>query len=373
MERREFIGKAGKLALGATAISALAACGSTEAVEAVADDKSLPEINWELATSWPLVLDTIFGGAEDVASLVSQMTGGKFNITARAGGEVVPALEILQNVQAGAIDAGHTASYYYVGLSPATAFGTALPFGFTYRQQNAWYYQGGGQKLMHDFYADRFNAISFIAGNTGTQMGGWFNKEVNSVADLEGLKMRIPGLGGKVMEKLGVTVEVIPGGEVFQALETGRVDAAEWVGPYDDSKQQFQDAASFYYYPGWWEPGPSLELQVPLDQYNALPEEYQQILQAASYGANHLMMAKYDVKNPPALKEIVDSGKVTLLPFPDDVMDASEAASFALFDELSAEDGDFKTIFEQWSGFRTEIQTWHSLAEGAMLDFESKM
>ena len=371
MERREFLGKAGKIALGAAAVSAIAACGNDAetAVDEVAADAGFPEINWEMATSWPLSLDTIFGGAEVFGTMVSRMTGGKFTITPRAAGELVGGLEVLTSVETGAVKAGHTASYYYVGKSNAVAFGTALPFGFTARQQNAWLYEGGGLKLMQDFYRDRFGIIQFMAGNTGTQMGGWFNKEINSLADLQGLKMRIPGLGGQVMQRLGVTVEVIAGGEVFQALDTGRVDAAEWVGPYDDTKMSFQDAAQFYYYPGWWEPGPSLEVEFPVADFDPLPEEYKAIIEAAAYAANHIMLARYDAKNPPALADLMANGKTTILPFPEDVMLASEQAAFSLYDEYSAADGDFKTIMDNWSGFRTAIQSWHGLAEKAMLDF----
>ncbi len=371
MERREFLGKAGKIALGAAAVSAIAACGNDAetAVDEVAADSSFPEINWEMATSWPLSLDTIFGGAEEFSSMVSRMTGGKFTITPRAAGELVGAVEVLPSVETGAVKAGHTASYYYVGKSNAVAFGTALPFGLTARQQNAWLYEGGGQQLMQDFYRERFGIIQFFAGNTGTQMGGWFNKELNSVADLPGLKMRIPGLGGQVMTRLGVTVELIAGGEVFQALDTGRVDAAEWVGPYDDTKMSFQDAAKFYYYPGWWEPGPSLEVEFPVSEFDPLPEEYKAIIEAAAYAANHIMLARYDALNPPALADIIAAGKTTILPFPEDVMIASEQAAFALYDEYSAADPDFKTIFDSWAPFRTAIQDWHGLAEKAMLDF----
>ena len=210
-------------------------------------------------------------------------------------------------MEQGAVQCGHTASYYYVGKSPVTAFGTALPFGLTNRQNNAWFYQGGGLEMMQAFYGERFGVIQFPAGNTGAQMGGWFNKEIQSIADMEGLKMRIPGLGGQVMDRLGVTVQVLPGGEIFQALQTGAIDAAEWVGPYDDLRLNFQQAAQFYYYPGWWEPGPTLEVQVNLDEWNGLPEEYQAAIATAASVANTNMMATYDAKNIPALAELMSS------------------------------------------------------------------
>ena len=347
------------------------AATSAELQEAVQDDQALPEINWQMATSWPVALDTIFGGAQAVADRVKAMTGGKFIIEPRAAGEIAPGLEVLNVVEQGAVPMGHTASYYYVGKSPAAAFGTALPFGLTSRQQDAWLYEGGGLQLMQDFYGSRFGVIQFPAGNTGVQMGGWFNKEIKSVADMEGLKMRIPGLGGQVMDRLGVSVQVLPGGEIFQALQTGAIDAAEWVGPYDDQKLGFQDVTSFYYYPGWWEPGPSLEVQVNLNEWNSLPEIYQEIVKTAAYEANATMMARYDAKNPAALQEIMSGSDVTLLPFPDDVLAASEEAAFELYDEFSSSDSDFASIFKEWKVFRDGIQQWHSLAEAAMLSYTS--
>ncbi len=368
MERRQFLKMASMGALGA---AALAACSSGDADldEAAADD-SLPELEWDLATSWPPILDTIFGGAERFADRVAALSGGKFMVTAQPGGEVVPALEILQNVETNSIDFGHTASYYYTGLDPATAFGTALPFGLTARQQNAWLYEGGGLDMMQDFYADKFNAIQFPAGNTGVQMGGWFNKEIKSTTDLEGLVMRIPGLGSQVMSKLGVTVQVLPGGEIFQALQTGAIDATEWVGPYDDTTMGFHEVTQFYYHPGWWEPGPSLEVMIPLPKWNALPEIYQEIVKTSAYEANSTMMALYDVRNPIALQEeIIDNPDITILPFPDDVMAASEEASFEIFDESAAASADFASIFEEWKKFRTSIQAWHGLAETSYLEY----
>ena len=218
--------------------------------QAPAQTSEMPSLEWDMATSWPVALDTIFGGAKTVADRVAALTDGKFKITPRAAGELAPALQVLDVVQQDAVPIGHTASYYYVGKSPVTAFGTTVPFGLNAQQQNAWLYDGGGLEKLQAVYAKLFNVIQFPAGNTGVQMGGWFRKEINTVADLQGLKMRIPGLGGQVMTKLGVTVQVIAGGEIFQALQTSAVDAAEWVGPYDDEKLGLNKAAKFYYYPG---------------------------------------------------------------------------------------------------------------------------
>ncbi len=376
MERRKFLGFATKGAVGAAALGTsaigMAACGGQDAaLDAVAQDSALPDIEWEMATSWPVALDTIFGGAQTVADRVTAMTSGKFTITVRAAGELAPGLEVLNVVEQGAVPIGHTASYYYVGKSNITAFGTALPFGLTARQQNAWLYEGGGLGMLQEAYAERFGVIQFPAGNTGVQMGGWFNKEINSVADMQGLKMRIPGLGGKVMDRLGVTVQVLPGGEIFQALQTGAIDAAEWVGPYDDEKLGFHKAANFYYYPGWWEPGPSLEIQINQAEWDALPELYQEILKTAAYEANMTMMARYDAKNPGALQTLLANGGVEMRPFPVDVLKASEEAAFEMYDEFAAEDTDFGSILKEWSAFRDGIQAWHGYAESSYLLYGS--
>jgi TRAP-type mannitol/chloroaromatic compound transport system substrate-binding protein len=234
-------------------------------------------------------------------------------------------------------------------------------------------YYGGGLDMLQQIYADRFNTIQFPAGNTGVQMGGWFNKEINSVADLQGLIMRIPGLGGAVMTALGVNVQVLPGGEIFQALQTGAIDATEWVGPYDDLQLEFNTVAQFYYYPGWWEPGPTLEVQVPLDNYNGLPEEYREVIKTAAAQANVDMMASYDAKNPPAFQQILDDDTVTVLPFPDDVMQAAEEAAFELYDENAAADPDFQSVFDNWKAYRSQVQAWHATAETAMLTYESQV
>lgn len=370
MERRQFLKLASMGALGA---AALAACttGDDAVDTTIQEDNSLPEIEWEMATSWPTALDTIWGGAVEFADAVARMSGGKFMIIPREGGALTGGVEVLQGIQAGSLDAGHTASYYYVGLAQVNAFGTALPFGFTYRQQNAWLLERGGLEMMQEIYADRFNAIQFPAGNTGVQMGGWFRKEINSTADLQGLKMRIPGLGGAVFQKLGTETVTLAGGEIFAALQTGTVDAAEWVGPYDDTKLDFQTVTDFYYYPGWWEPGPSLEVQFPLDKWNSLPEVYQEIIKGAAHVANTTMMARYDALNPPAFQELKESGAVEILPFPDDVMNAAEEASFELYEENAAADADFRSVLDHWSAYRTEVKAWHATAENTMLSYES--
>jgi TRAP-type mannitol/chloroaromatic compound transport system substrate-binding protein len=301
------------------------------------------------------------------------MTSGRFIVDVRAGGELVPALEVLQSVQSGAVDSGHTASYYYVGLKEWTAFGTALPFGLTARQQNAWLYYGGGLEMLQELYAANFNTIQFPAGNTGVQMGGWFNKEITGLADLQGLRMRIPGLGGRVMSELGVSVQQLPGGEIFQALQTNAIDAAEWVGPYDDTQLEFQTVTQFYYYPGWWEPGPTLEVQVGLDKWNELPEEYQEVVKTAAAQANVDMMASYDAKNPASFQELVDGSDVEVLPYPDDVMEAAEEASFGLYDANGQADGDFQAVFDTWKPYRDSSNAWFKIAEAGMVDYQTQV
>jgi len=384
MKRREFLKTATTGALGVAAIT-LVGCGAKETAapteetaasqaetlqKEAAKDSALPEIDWQMATSWPVALDTIYGGAEVFAERVGAMTGGKFKITARSAGELAPGLQVLDVVSQGAVPIGHTASYYYVGKTNAVAFGTCLPFGLLATQQNSWLYEGGGLDLMQQLYKDRFNIIQFPAGNTGAQMGGWFNKEINTPKDLEGLKMRIPGLGGKVMNKLGVTVQVLPGGEIFQALQTNAIDAAEWVGPYDDEKLGFQKVAKYYYYPGWWEPGPTLEVEVNLDEWAKLPETYQAIIQTAATQANMTMMARYNAKNNEALQRLLDYG-VELRPYSDEVMAAAEGAANDLYDEFKQTDADFKSIFEQWDAFRQRIWAWNSINEASFMDYIS--
>ncbi|MGH8925003.1 MAG: TRAP transporter substrate-binding protein [Acidimicrobiia bacterium] len=377
MDRRQFLGSAGKGVLGAAAVS-LAACnqatdaGATTLAAEAAGDNSLPQVEWQMATSWPAALDTIFGGAIYFSERVSALSGGRFVVDAREGGELVPALEVLQSVQSGGVQSGHTASYYYTGLSPVTAFGTALPFGLTYREQNAWLYAGGGLAQLQEYYAATFNTIQFPAGNTGVQMGGWFNKEINSVADLQGLRFRTAGLNAQVLSKLGVQVQTLPGAEIFQALQTGAIDAAEWVGPYDDQKLDFPAVAQFYYYPGFWEPAPTLEVQIGLDQWNQLPSLYQDIIRSAAKEANMNMMNQYDLLNPAALREMVESGDVELRPFPDDVLAAAEEAAFELYDEIGAQTPEFAEVFEGWNTFRQTTHEWFGVAERAYLSYAAQ-
>jgi len=380
--RRAFVGALGVAAGGGV----LAACGGGNDDEAEVETpgttastgnadldealqaSDLPEIEWDMAASWPLALDTIYGGAVYFGERVAAMTGGRFKITPAPGGELVPALEILQSVQTGAVLSGHTASYYYVGIDPITQLSTCVPFGMNARGHISWMYEGGGLDLIQGIYRERFGVIPMPAGNTGCQMGGWFNKEITNVADLGGLRFRIPGMGGQALTNLGVSVQVIPGGEIYQALETGAIDGAEWVGPYDDLNQEFNKVAKFYYYPGWWEPGPSLDVMFPADAYDALPEEYRAVLQSAAAHSYNQMVARYDALNPPALAAIKASG-ITLLPFPDDVMDAAASEVQTILDTNAAADEGYKAVLDSYNTFRDGLGPWFGLAEKAMQDF----
>ncbi|MFZ1027774.1 MAG: TRAP transporter substrate-binding protein [Limnoraphis robusta] len=345
--------------------AALAACSPTNTTSTTAG--ALPNVRWKMATSWPTSLKTLYGAAQRVAQRVSEMTDGRFTIQVFAAGEIVPGLQVLDAVQQGTVECGHSASYYYIGKNPALAFGTAVPFGLNAQQQNAWLYHGGGLELIQKLYSD-FNTIAFPSGNSGVQMGGWFKREVNKVSDLQGLKMRIPGLGGEVLSRLGVNVQVLPGGEIFLALDRGAIDAAEWVGPFDDEKLGLNKAAKFYYYPGWWEPGSTFDLQINLTAWNKLPKEYQEIVKAASIQANMECLAIYDTENPIALKRMIEGG-TQLKAFSSEIMTAAQQQAFAIYEENASKDATFKTVYEQWKKFRESIYPWSAVSELAYGNF----
>lgn len=362
MKRRKFFGKA---AIGAVSVTALGAC--TKATTTSGTTSALPSIRWRMATSWPKSLETIYGGADTICKRIREMTNGRFTITPFAAGEIVPGLQVLDAVQAGTVECGHTASYYYIGKNPALGFGTAVPFGLSAQQQNAWLYHGGGLEAMQKIYSN-FNVINFPAGNTGVQMGGWFKREIKSLADLKGLKMRIPGLGGEVMARLGVNVQVLPGGEIYLALDRGAIDAAEWVGPYDDEKLGLNKAAQFYYYPGWWEPGPTLEVMINKTAWTKLPKEYQEIFKTAAYEANINMLAQYDALNGAALGRLV-AGGTKLTPYSKEIMEAAKIAAFDFYEENAAKDATFKQVYEQWKTFRSQIYKWNAINEFSFANF----
>ena len=343
----------------------LATSAAAVALPAIA--QSSPNVRWRLASSFPKSLDTIYGGAEVLARRLAQITGGKFQISVHAAGEIVPAFGVVDAVQAGAVECSHTASYYFVGKNKAFGFDTTLPFGMNQRQQNAWMYYGGGLQLVREFMRE-FNIVSFPGGNTGVQMGGWFKKEIRGVSDLKGLKMRIPGIGGEVMARLGAVPQQLPGGEIYTALEKSTIDAAEWVGPYDDEKLGFFKVAPHYYYPGWWESNSMYSFYVGTKAWEALPKEYQAAFEAAAAEANIDMMAEYDFKNPPALLRLVASG-VKLHAYSNELMKAAQDAAYDLYAEESAKNPAFRKMFESWNKFRGDVMLWHRFAENTYANF----
>ncbi|MCE2502953.1 MAG: TRAP transporter substrate-binding protein DctP [Chlorobi bacterium] len=319
------------------------------------------QVRWRLASSFPGSLDLLYGTAERLSERVSQLTDGNFTIKTYQGGEIVPPLEVLEAVDRRSVEMAHTASYYFIGKNPALAFDCTVPFGLTVRQQNAWMYYGGGLELMRELFAD-FNVLNFPGGNTGVQMGGWFREPFADLSELKGRKMRIPGLGGKVMEELGVTAQVIPGGEVYIALERGAIDAAEWVGPHDDVKLGLHKVAKNYYYPGWWEPGAMLSYYINRDAWEKLPSEYQGALETACAESNVTMMAGYDAKNMAALTTIREAD-VALRPFPADVLKRAREAAQQIMEDRAVADPGYAKVYKAFTKWRDQSSAWLGLAE----------
>ena len=335
----------------------------TVAAPAIAQTAGLPSIQWRMTASWPKSLDTLYGGVEMIAKRVGEITDGKFQIRTFAAGEIVPALQVLDAVGAGTVELGHTAPYYYFGKDPAFAFGTAVCFGMNARQQSAWWYFGGGTEAMAPLWKEH-GCVAILAGNTACQMGGWWRKEIKTVADLKGVKMRIGGMAGLIMAKLGVVPQQLGAPDIYPALEKGTIDAAEWVGPYDDEKLGLNKVAKYYYYPGFWEGGPMLMALVNEKKWNELPKPYQAALQAACGEVNSWMPAKYDAQNPPALRRLIASGS-QLRPFSRAILEAAERASYEVYDEMSAKSPHFARIYPDWKKFRDEQFLWFRVAEQA--------
>ena len=353
MERRSFVRSAG--------LAGVLAAGVAPAVHAQA------AIRWRLASSFPKSLDTIFGGAEVFAKKISDMSGGKFQISVHAGGELMPPFGVVDGVQNGTVELAHTAPYYFVGKDETFALGTAIPFGLNSRQMTSWMYEGNGLKLMREFYSN-YGIISFPGGNTGAQMGGWYRKPINSLADLKGLRFRTVGITGKVLERLGVVVQALPGGEIYQALEKGTIDAAEWVGPYDDLKLGFNKVAPHYAYPAFWEGGPQIDFFINQKAYAALPAEYKAMIESAATQAHVDMQAKYDAKNPGALRQLV-AGGTKLFRYPKDAMEAAFKESTALYNEISGKNPAWKKVYEDFVKFRADQNLWFRFAEAGFDDF----
>ncbi|MRD49315.1 TRAP transporter substrate-binding protein [Caenimonas koreensis] len=347
MDRRSVIKNAG--------LAGVLAAGVAPAVHAQA------AIRWRIASSFPKSLDTIYGAAEVFAAQVKAMSGGKFDVSVHAAGELMPAFGVVDGVQQGSVEGAHTAPYYFFGKNECFALGCAIPFGLNSRQMTAWMEQGNGMKLMREFYAG-YNIINFMGGNTGAQMGGWFRKEIKSVKDIKGLKMRIGGFGGKVLERIGGVPQNIPGGEIYPALEKGTIDAAEWVGPYDDQKLGFNKVAPYYYYPGWWEGGPELDFFFNTKAYEALSAENKAIVTSATHTAHVFMQSRYDALNPAALKQLVGAG-TKLRPFPQDMMSAAFKEAMGLYEELNAKNESWKKIYADYNKFRADQNLWFRFTE----------
>lgn len=354
MQRRSFV-----------ASSAAGLVGATLAAPAIA--QTLPNIRWRLASSYPKSLDTVFGGSQLFAERVKQLTEGKFIISVHAAGELMPALQVLDGVSNGTVEMCHTNSYYYVGKNLAFAFETAVPFGLNSRQQTAWMLYGDGLKLTREFMKE-YNVINFPGGNTGAQMGGWLRKEINKVDDLKGLKFRIAGFSGVVLAKLGVIAQQIPGGEIYQALERGTIDGAEWIGPYDDEKLGFGKVAKYYYYPGFWEGSSQFSFFVNIKEWEKLPAMYKEAISTAAMEAHVNVQAEYDAKNPAALARLVGGG-TQLKQYPREILQAAFKATVDACEEEAGKNAAFKKIYEPWKRFRNTQNTWYRLAESTFSSF----
>jgi TRAP-type mannitol/chloroaromatic compound transport system substrate-binding protein len=349
MDRRKFLTKT---ALGAAGASVLAAPVVAQAA---------PKVTWRLTSSFPKSLDTIYGGAEVLSQRLSEATDGNFQIQVFPAGELVPGLQAADEVTAGNIEACHTVGYYYWGKDPTWALAAAVPFSLSARGINAWQYHGGGIDLYNEFLAQH-NIFALPGGNTGVQMGGWFRKEINTVEDLKGLKMRVGGFAGKVLEKLGVVPQQIAGGDIYPALEKGTIDAAEWTVPYDDEKLGFYKVAPYYYYPGWWEGGPTVHFMFNKAKYEELPKAYQSLLRSVAQGVDADMLQKYDARNPAAIKSLVANG-AQLRPFSAEVLAACFDAANEVYAEMEASNPMFAKIWGSIKAFRSEYYIWSQIAE----------
>lgn len=352
IDRRSFLARA---SVGGAA----AAAGATLGAPAIAQET--PAISWRLASSFPRSLDTIFGAADEMARRLMEATDGKFTIQPFAAGEIVPSLQAANAVTDGSVEVCHTLGAYYFDKDPTWALGSAVPFALSARGMNAWLYHGGGNDLYNEFLANA-NIYALPGGNTGAQMGGWFRKEINDVEDLQGLTFRISGFAGNVLERLGVVPQQLAGGDVAMALEKGTLDAAEFVGPYDDRKLGFVKFAPYYYYPGWWEGGPTVHFMFNKAAWDGLPPRYQSLLRSICQGVDADMLQKYDYRNPTALKQLVDDG-AQLRPFSTEILNACFDASEAVYAELESTNPAFKTIWDSIKVFRDDHYTWTQIAE----------
>ena len=324
--------------------------------------------NWKMVTTWPKNLPGLGTSPERMAKKIEAMSNGRLKIKVYGAGEIVPAMEVFETVSQGTVQLGHGASYYWKGKVPVAQFFTAVPFGLTAQEMNGWLLHGGGLKLWRELY-DRYNLFPIPGGNTGVQMAGWFNKEITSLEDIKGLKMRIPGLGGEVFEAAGGTAVRMAASEIFTSMQTGVIDATEWVGPYNDLSLGLHQTAKYYYYPGWQEAGPTLEVIVNKDAWNNLPADLQAILETASLAANTDMLAEYTARNNFALRELVDNQNVELRPLPQDVLDVFREISYKMISEIpSADDELSQRIYDSYNAYRKGVISYHQISERAFIN-----
>ena len=355
MKRRDFL-----------KVTGVGLAASTVAAPAIA--QSMPEVKWRLTASWPKSLDTLYGGCEYFCKRVAEITDNRFQIQSFAAGEIVPGLQVLDAVANGTVEMGNTALYYYWGKNPAFTFGTALPFGLNTRQHISWLLWGDGQNMLNDLLAE-YNCLGIPTGSTGAQMGGWFRKEIKSMEDLKGLKFRVGGFAGTIIAKVGGAPQQIAAGDIYPALEKGAIDAAEWVGPYDDEKLGFVKVAKYYYYPGWWEGTGQGHNIINKEKWNALPKYYQAAIDTASRDSYTWVTGKYDYVNPPALKRLVAAGAM-LRPFPQEVLEGCYSAANEIYADLSKSNKHFGKMYSSLSAYRSESLIWMQVAE---LSFDSFM
>jgi TRAP-type mannitol/chloroaromatic compound transport system substrate-binding protein len=348
-------------------VTASAIGGAAAALATPAIVQATPQIKWRMASSFPNSLPTLYGGAEFLCDRIAAATDNRFQIRPFPAGEIAPALQVLDAVQHGSIECGQTAPYYYVDKDPTFGFACTVPFGLNTRQQQAWMVHGGGLTLINEFMK-AYNAISFVAGNTGAQMGGWFRQELKTPDDMRGLRFRIAGLAGQVIARLGGVPQQIAANDIHPALEKGTIDAAEWVGPYDDERLGLNKIAKYYYYPGWWEGNAQIAVYVNLNRWASLPAQYKAVFEAACAEANNWMLAKYDAENPAALRRLVANG-AQLRPFSREMMQAAYTASFEVYDDIAATNANFKKVYEAWQAFRADEYLWFRVAENTFENF----
>ncbi|KRP20241.1 MAG: TRAP transporter substrate-binding protein [Porticoccaceae bacterium] len=342
----------------------LVSCADRSTTTGDVEPTAQQSFQWKLVTTWPKNFPGLGTAPENFAKNVERMSNGRLKIKVFGAGQLVPAFEVFDAVSQGTAQIGHGASYYWKGKVPASVFYTAVPFGLNAQEMNAWLQYGGGLELWRELYAP-FNLIPFAGGNTGVQMAGWFNREINSIADLKGLKMRIPGLGGEVFTRAGGTSINLPGGELYTSMQTGVIDATEWVGPYNDLAFGFHQVAKYYYYPGWQEPGPTLELIINKAAYESLPADLQAIVEVAAAAANQDMLNEYTARNNAALIELVEKHGVQVKKLPDDVLAEFKRLSAEVVEELASEDPLSRRIAESMKAFAIQAKAYHGISEEA--------